>query len=171
VTQLSLLHSGDKSNIYFEASDIPAVTFSMRQCALIQFGSEQYILDQSGNSSPMSNEEQTSKQLAERFAEAAEKSFDAVQRGAWAENNRWVKKQVAAFKRITELGIPARDALLELLDDENLVIAKSAAVFSLEFAPERSILVLERISREPGFLGFEARQALARWQEGSWQLE
>lgn len=117
------------------------------------------------------NERQAYKKLVDDFAEAAEKSYEAMQQGDWAENNKWVKKQVTAFRRITELGTPARDELLRLLNHENPVIAKSAATFSLKYATERSVAVLKRIAEEPGMLGFEAQQSLLRWQEGSWQLE
>ncbi len=94
-----------------------------------------------------------------------------MQRGDWAANNHWVRKQVKVFRKVVELGTPVRDELLKLLDHENPVVAKSAATFSLKYATERSTEVLKRIAKEPGIVGFEAQQALLRWQEGSWQLE
>lgn len=117
------------------------------------------------------SKEQAYRKLVEDFAEAAEKSFEATQNGNWADNNRWVKKQVAVFRYIIELGTPARDELLEFLNHENPVVAKSAATFSLKYATERSIAVLQQIANEPGLLGFEAQQSLFRWHEGNWQLE
>ncbi len=111
------------------------------------------------------------KKLVEQFAEAAEKSFEAALKGDWRENNKWVKRQVKAFQQIIEIGDVARDELLTLLEYENLAIAKSAAVFSLKYATQQSIVTLKKIAQEPGMLGFEAKQALQRWEEGNWQLE
>jgi len=117
------------------------------------------------------SKKQSHKKLVGQFAEAAEKSYEAMLKGDWRENNRWVKRQVSAFQQIIEIGDIARAELLTLLEDKNLAIAKSAATFSLKYAPERSIATLTRIAKEPGMLGFEAKQALQRWEEGSWQLE
>ncbi len=117
------------------------------------------------------SKKQDYKKLVEQFAEAAEKSFEAILKGDWRENNKWVKRQVKAFQQITEIGEVAREELLTLLEHENLAIAKSAAAFSLKYATEKSKTTLARISQEPGILGFEAQQALQRWEEGSWQLE
>ena len=117
------------------------------------------------------NRKQEYDKLVTQFAEAADRSFEAALRGDWKENNKWVRKQVKAFQRIIELGDAARDELLTLLDHENLAIAKSAAAFSLKYATERSKATLMRIAQEPGVLGFEAKQAMLRWEEGNWQLE
>ena len=111
------------------------------------------------------------KKIVEKFAEATEKSFAARLTGNWRENNKWVKRQVQAFQQVIEANNEAREELLTLLNHQNPVIAKSAAVFSLKYATEQSIAILTRISKEPGILGFEAQQALQRWKEGSWQLE
>lgn len=117
------------------------------------------------------DKKQDSVKLVAQFAEAAARSFDASLRGDWRTNNRWVRRQIKTFHRIIELGDVARDELLTLLNHQNLAVAKSAAVFSLKYATEQSIATLTRIAREPGILGFEARHALQRWEEGTWQLE
>lgn len=117
------------------------------------------------------NKKQDYKKLVEQFAEAAEKSFEAMMKGDSKENNKWVKRQVKAFHQIIEIGDIARDELLTLLNHENPRVASSAAAFSLKYDTERSIATLEKIAREPGMIGFGAQQALRRWEEGSWQLE
>ena len=105
------------------------------------------------------------------FAESSAKGFDAALAGDWKENNKWVKKQIKAFQNIIEIGEPARLALLDLLTHENLAIAKSAAAYSLKYSTDASIKTLNRIAKEPGILGFEAQQTLARWKDGDWHLD
>ncbi len=46
--------------------------------------------------------------LVEQFAEAIEKSFEAMMKGDWRENSKWVKRQVKAIQRIREIGDAAR---------------------------------------------------------------
>lgn len=117
------------------------------------------------------SKKQDPKILVEQFAEGAEKSFEAMMKGDWRENNKWVKRQIKAFQEITAIGDAAREELLTLLEHENLRVASAAATFSLKYATEKSIATLERVAQEPGMIGFGAQQALQRWKEGSWQLE
>jgi hypothetical protein len=118
------------------------------------------------------SKEKDYKKLVEQFSQAAERSFEAMMKGDWKENNKWAKKQAKAFQQIIAIGDIARDELLTLLDHENLNVVLNAAVFSLKYDTEKSITTLERIaSTDRGMVGFRAQQALQRWEEGSWQLE
>jgi hypothetical protein len=58
-----------------------------------------------------------------------------------------------------------------MTESPNLAVAEMAAVYSLKYDPLRALAALRRISQEPGLIGFGARQAIQRWEEGSWQLE
>lgn len=70
------------------------------------------------------------------------------------------------FEAIIEAGDYAREALLDLVDDDNMNVAAFAATHSLKYNPKRCKAVLKRISKESGMIGFEAKGALKRWKEG-----
>jgi hypothetical protein len=109
--------------------------------------------------------------LIEDFSTAARKHHEATMQGHWQETNRQARNISRAFHRITEAGDSARQALLAQVHNDDLAVASSAAVFSLKYDTERSLEALQRIAKEPGIIGFGAKQAILRWEEGEWQLE
>jgi hypothetical protein len=61
--------------------------------------------------------------------------------------------------------------LAALLADERPEVRVKAAAFLLGFAHDRARAVLEAEAGGAGLLAFEAAQALARWEEGTWELD
>jgi hypothetical protein len=115
--------------------------------------------------------EQKVEELIEEFTQAAKSHYVASLAGDWRTANKEVAKIRKTIKRLRSLGENARVALLAQTDSQDLSVSSMAAVYSLKYAPEKSISVLTRIAKEPGLIGFEAEQALQRWKEGEWNLE
>jgi hypothetical protein len=109
--------------------------------------------------------------LIELFTQAAKRHYVASLAGDWRTANKEAVLIRETIRRLRNLGEPAREALLAQTDNQDLSVSSLAAVNSLKYAPEKSISVLTRIAKEPGLIGFEAKQALQRWIEGQWNLE
>jgi hypothetical protein len=109
--------------------------------------------------------------LIERFSQAAKRHYVASLAGDWRTANKEAVLIRETIQRLRNLGEPARDALLAQTDNQDLSVSSLAAVYSLKYAPDKSISVLTRIAKEPGLIGFEAKQALQRWVEGQWNLD
>jgi hypothetical protein len=114
---------------------------------------------------------QTLQELLDTFVESVDGQQMAILQGDWRKGNSLAKRYDAAFRQIIKYGEEGRDALLALTDHPKLAVAEMAAVYSLKHDPERCLEVLRKISNEPGLIGFGAKQAIQRWEEGSWQLE
>lgn len=128
-----------------------------------------YINEEREDDRSMPNEIST---IVDNFAEATIKHHEAILQGSKPRIvNTQAKRIDRLFQAITQKGEAGRQALLALVDSENLVVASMAAVYSLKYSPERCKTGLERIAKEPGLIGFAAEQALQRWEEGNWQLE
>jgi len=114
--------------------------------------------------------EQKVEELIREFNRAAKSHYEASLAGNW----RIANKEAATIRKVVlslrSLGEKGTEALLAQTDHENLCISSMAAVYSLKYAPEKSISVLTRIAKDPGLSGFEAEQALQRWKEGEWDL-
>ena len=46
-----------------------------------------------------------------------------------------------------------------------------AAVYSLKYDPSKSLKALRNMVKEDGIIGFQAEQAIKRWEEGTWKIE
>lgn len=66
-------------------------------------------------------------------------------------------------------GQAGQDSFLVLLESDDDVVAGMAAVYSLLYATETALAVLRRLGAEDSLLGFRARYALERWENGEWQ--
>lgn len=109
--------------------------------------------------------------LIDTFAAETRKHYVATLKGDWKQTNKHAEEISTAFQAITQIGEEARNALLQLAMGEDEVVASMAATYSLKYAPNEAVLVLNQIARRSNLLGFEAAQALQRWQERTWQLE
>jgi glycine cleavage system aminomethyltransferase T len=109
--------------------------------------------------------------LIDTFADAAHKHHRETLEGTAKKVNVQAKRITHTFHQIIVKGEVARKALLQLTKSEDIAVAKMAAVFSLKYATEEATVVLRGIAQRPDLLGFEAKQALKRWEEGTWQLE
>jgi hypothetical protein len=109
--------------------------------------------------------------LITRFVAIAKKHHESTLQGNWREVNKHAKSIKELFGEIVAIGEEARRALLEQIDHDDPSVASMAAVYSLKYNTESSLAALRRIAREPGVVGFGAKQAIMRWEEGEWQLE
>jgi hypothetical protein len=105
------------------------------------------------------------------FVEASKSHYDATMAGDHEAANKQAKELHNLFQKITSLGTDARKALLAKTEDDDMAVVAMTAVYSLKYDTERSLAALKRIADDPSLIGFEAQQAIKRWEEGSWQLE
>jgi hypothetical protein len=89
----------------------------------------------------------------------------------WRTANKEANMIHKIFLEVTQGGQIARETLLKLVDSEESDVSLMAAVYSLKYNPEKSLATLRKLAKLPGFTGFQAEQAIKRWEEGSWQLE
>jgi hypothetical protein len=115
-------------------------------------------------------EDSVIKELIDNFAQAA-RQHNIFSISDWRKANKEAKKMHSYFLEITSHGQPARVALLELTESEETSVSLMAAVYSLKFNSEKSLMVLKKLEKQPDVIGFQAQQAIKRWEEGSWQLE
>lgn len=113
----------------------------------------------------MQQQEQVAK-LIQWFARAAVRHAEAIREL----NEEAAAVQVECLDRFyatlkCEGGL---QQFLELLDDEDPVIAGMAAVYAMREAPDRCTAVLARLAQMHGMIGFRAQAALDRWESGDW---
>lgn len=70
--------------------------------------------------------------------------------------------------RVTEEG---RNAIIRLLDDEELAVRLSAAIDSLEWVPERAVPILEEIEQLPNLYAIDAKYSLIAFRNGTLNLD
>ena len=109
--------------------------------------------------------------LVQDFFLACVQQDNFASQGNSKQANNQAQKINILFDQIKGTGVDGREKLLELVDDSNLVVAKMAAVYSLHYNSERCVPVLERLSQEPGLLGFGAKQTLRNWKSGKWYID
>lgn len=107
--------------------------------------------------------------LLHRFAAAAAAHCQALEEMDQERANLHARMVAGLHRAIIAFGESGRLALLELVDDDDPVVAGMAAVFSLRYDCDRSLSALRRVAREPGLLGFRAQTAIERWESGEWQ--
>lgn len=106
--------------------------------------------------------------LLHRFAATASAHCQALEEMDEERANTCAKMLDGLYRSIVGTGEVGRQALLGLVDDNDPVVAGMAAVYSIRYDTERCLAALERVSLEPGFLGFRARMAIERWMSGEW---
>lgn len=119
----------------------------------------------------IANTERQIQKLLAIFSSAAKKHYDAQLACDPKTANKQVKKFYGAFLELIKFGEEGRQALLTLTDVDDLAVAAMAATYSLKYDTKKALSVLEKIAKEPGFIGFAAQQAIKRWNEGTWKLE
>ena len=110
-------------------------------------------------------------ELVLSFAQAAAYHYEATQAGRRRDINRAADTLDSVYRRIKSYGDVGKTALLKLLDSENLAVSSMAAAYCMHFAPQECKRVFERVVKDPGILGLEAKYALKRFEDGSWQIE
>jgi len=109
--------------------------------------------------------------LIKSFTHASKRHYQASFAGDWMSANIEADNIRRITNQLFDLGEDARRALLAQTENDDLYVSALTAVYSLKYSPEKSISVLNKISKEPGLIGFEAKQALLRWEEGEWRLD
>jgi hypothetical protein len=109
-------------------------------------------------------------QLINQFALCSREHHTATVSGNWKEVNRNARCLSEMHKALVALGDPGRQALLTLVSDTDASVRLMAATFSLGYAPDLCVQVLQNLATYPGLLGFDAKQTIKRWKGGSWQL-
>lgn len=107
--------------------------------------------------------------LLHRFAAAATAHCQALEEMDQERTNLHGRMIAGLHRSISASGESGRQALLELVDAKDPVVAGMAAVYSLRYDSERSLTALRRVAGEPGLLGFRAQAAIERWESGEWQ--
>jgi hypothetical protein len=111
----------------------------------------------------------TLSRLLQRFATTATAHFQALE-ALNEERATTCAHMIAGLHRsIIDNGECGRLALLELVDDNDPVVAGMAAVYSIRYDSERCLSTLRRVALVPGLLGFRAQVAIERWENGEWQ--
>jgi hypothetical protein len=109
--------------------------------------------------------------IVKEFRDNVLAQSEAIERGDSKVGNRHAKRYIAAFEALRKRGDGGRDALAVLLDDESADVRTMAAAFLLRHCGERAVAVLERESSAGGLIGFEAKQTLKHWKDGTWALD
>ena len=106
--------------------------------------------------------------LLHRFATTARAHYQALEAMDEERANAHATMIVGLHRSIvgSEGG---RSALLELVDDNDPVVAGMAAVYSIHYDSTRCLATLRRVALEPGLLGARAEMAINRWESGEWQ--
>lgn len=108
-------------------------------------------------------------QIIEDFADAAKKHYDALSVGNSIRANKAAKDLDDLFGKIERIGEVAQESLLSLTNSSDDRIALMASVYSFRYNHEKALDTLDRLSYKQGLLGFTARQAIKRWNEGAWK--
>lgn len=107
--------------------------------------------------------------LLHRFAIAAQAHHQALEEMDEERANAHAHMIAGLYRSIFRTGESGRQALLELTDNNDPVVAGMAAVYSISYDSKRCLATLNRVAREPGLLGFRARVAIDRWESGEWR--
>ena len=80
-------------------------------------------------------------------------------------------KYIAAYEEIRKIGDEAREEFSRLLDHDNPIVRIAASAYLLRYCTDRAMKVLKEVSQMGGIVGFEASQAIQRWEDGEWELD
>lgn len=114
---------------------------------------------------------ESTEHLILQFCESSKKHFAATMAGDFRSANKEVDKIQSLYLKIKAQGAEARELLISVaLQGENPE-AVFAATYSLTHDPDRSMKALKRLSKSPGFLGFQARESMKRWEREEGDLD
>ena len=99
------------------------------------------------------------------------KQNEMIREGNWKEGNKYAKKYIKCYEEIKKLGEDAKRKMLILLEHENDSVKTMAATFLLRTYTDKALQILNQISKRKDIIGFEAKQAIERWEEGTWNLD
>lgn len=111
-------------------------------------------------------------ELVGRFASSVAAQTDAIRMGDSTAGNRHADACLSAFEALRGYGDEGRDTLATLMGSEQRADVRTmAAAFLLRHRHAEARQVLEEIGQGVGFAPFCARQALKRWEDGTWTLD
>lgn len=105
------------------------------------------------------------------FVDSVVKQTQAVWSGDPRKKNREARRCWRSFLQIREFGDAGRDALAELFTHERADVRVTAAAFLLRHKTTEALKLLHEEAQESTLVGLEAEQAIARWRDGTWQLD
>jgi hypothetical protein len=106
--------------------------------------------------------------LMHRFASAASAHYQALEEMNEERSNTFAQMIAGLYRSIIGSGENGRQALLELVDHNDPVVAGMAAVYSIRYDSKRCLSALKRVALVPGMLGLRAQMAIERWESGEW---
>ncbi|WP_199749779.1 DUF2019 domain-containing protein [Corallococcus sp. AB038B] len=109
--------------------------------------------------------------LVAKFAQHAAAQTDAIWRGDANAANKHADESIAAFRMLKTHGDVGRDALATLFTHPRMDVRTAAAALLLRYRTAEAKAVLEEAAKGKGLIPFEAREALKRWEEGTWSLD
>ena len=108
--------------------------------------------------------------MARAFRECIIEQNESLKRGE--HGNKYARKRGKIFKQLIEkYGDAGREALVPFLEDERSDVKVGVAVWLLRYKHKKAMQVLKDVSKTSGMSGFEAGEAIKRWNEGAWQLD
>ena len=106
------------------------------------------------------------------FKDAAMKQFTFTKEGDWKKGNAQIKRMNTAFKNLKEVGDEGREALLNLINDDEVCVSKLTAVYSMRYNPDKCLTVLKKLAKQDiPHISFEAKQSIQSWDNGEWYIE
>lgn len=113
----------------------------------------------------------TKEQLVQTFAQSVLAQTRSVMAGNVRGSNMHADRLLRAYRQLRNMGSEGLDALSGLLSDPNPDISSMAATFLLKYKTEEALVVLREVAKLPGLVGFEAGEAIKRWEEHEWKLD
>src|SRR5260370_30730124 len=98
----------------------------------------------------MTSLKQDTTELVRRFADAAHKQWELIDRGDSEAANRYFDYYTRIYVELKRRGRSDLDQLLKLLDRPDPAVRMAAGVYDLQFVPERARPILEGLSASPG---------------------
>ena len=109
--------------------------------------------------------------LVQRFADCVMAQARAIYVGHVSKNDEFGDGYVAAVEQLFAMGDKGRAALSRLFRHEEAQVRVAAAAWLLRSHYNEARALLEAEGKHAGIVGFQAQQALLRWDSGEWQLD
>jgi hypothetical protein len=109
--------------------------------------------------------------LVQEFEECVIAQTEALKNADHKTGNRFARRYIRAFSKLTKFGDEGRDALAALFSHPRQDVKVMAAVFLLRYRHVQATAILVEAARGVGLVAFGAQEALKRWEEGAWALD
>ena len=110
-------------------------------------------------------------QLLQRLESAAVENNIAIQQGDSEKANQTVDIIFKYFDEIKNFGDVGLEKMKILMNAQDLAVRATVAGLLLHYFTKDALQTLQEVaSADSGILGFRAEQAIARWEEGTWDI-